>query len=130
MISPSSTVGLLYRRCYTQKSYVWGSNAFFFKYFSIRRRHANSVREQPAREFPRLIFRKLGVTPWQIRAVIRRGFMADTSRNNKEYPVSLPFLSNKSRAAHSRIYLSSTRFSTMTSPLTLKSISSRSSYSR
>lgn len=53
-------------------------------------------------------FRKLRpYSAWQIRAIIRPGFMADTSRNNKEYPVSLPFLSNKSRAAHSRVYLSS-----------------------
>jgi len=44
---------------------------------------------------------------WQIRAVIRRGFIVATSRNNKEYPVSLPFLSNKSHAAYSNVYLSS-----------------------
>lgn len=48
--------------------------------------------------------KKLGVAPWQIRAIIRRGFMADTSRNNKEYPVSLPFLSNKSRRARTAAF--------------------------
>jgi len=45
--------------------------------------------------------------------------MADTSRNNKEYPVSLSFLSNKSRAAHSRVYLSSIAWY-VTSLLTLE----------
>lgn len=88
-------------------------------------------------EFPRLISESSGAsarvaTPRQIRAIIRRGFMADTSRNNKEYPVSLPFLSNKSGRS-SRVYLSSTARCYVTSPLTLKRISARSAeapYSR
>lgn len=74
-------------------------------------------------KFPRLISESSSAAPWQIRAIIRRGFMADTSRNNKEYPVSLPFLSNKS--CRSRVYLSSTAWY-VTSPLTLKWISPRS----
>lgn len=76
------------------------SHAQFLPYkgiFRVSRVHLFSLMCAAAQqrvEFPCLISES---SLRQIRAIIRRGFMADTSRNNKEYPVSLPFLSNKSR---------------------------------